>query len=240
MTENFEEMTVAELKELLKERGLPVSGKKAELIERLSEQSVLDEPVEEEVEETTEEKVAEEVVEEDSSEDEEADVIDDDDFDDDDDFFEDWDEEDEIHIARQKPELDEATNAALKLRKEQADSMPSFRRQEWFRYKRLSRTGWRRPKGLQSKLRLNKKYRGSRVRIGHRKIASVRGLHSSGFEEVLVHGPDELEELNPKTQAVRIGATVGNRRRLKIHSRADDLGLRILNRRDITPRGDLR
>ena len=118
--------------------------------------------------------------------------------------------------------------------------MPSFRRQEWFRYKRLSRTGWRRPKGLQSKQRLNRKYRSSRVRIGHRKVASVRGLHSSGFEEVLIHGPDELEELDPKTQAVRIGATVGNRRRLKIHSRADDLGLRILNRRDITPRGDLR
>ena len=239
MTENFEEMTVAELKELLKERGLPVSGKKAELIERLSAQSVQEEPVEEEVEETAEEEITEEVVEEDDDEDIDA-IDDEDDFDDDDDFFEDWDEEDEIHIARQKPELDEATNAALKLRKEQADSMPSFRRQEWFRYKRLSRTGWRRPKGLQSKLRLNKKYRGSRVRIGHRKVASVRGLHSSGFKEVLVHGPDELEELDPKTQAVRIGATVGNRRRLKIHSRADDLGLRILNRRDITPRGDLR
>ena len=32
----LEELTVAELKKLLKERGLPVSGKKAELIERLS------------------------------------------------------------------------------------------------------------------------------------------------------------------------------------------------------------
>ena len=64
MTENFEEMTVAELKELLKERGLPVSGKKAELIERLSAQSVQEEPVEEEVEETTEEEITEEVLEE--------------------------------------------------------------------------------------------------------------------------------------------------------------------------------
>ncbi len=53
MTEKFEEMTVAELKELLKERGLPVSGKKAELIERLAEQPVQHEPVEEDVEETT-------------------------------------------------------------------------------------------------------------------------------------------------------------------------------------------
>jgi hypothetical protein len=33
----YENMTVAELKELLREAGLPVSGKKSDLIERLSE-----------------------------------------------------------------------------------------------------------------------------------------------------------------------------------------------------------
>ena len=33
----YESLTVAELKDLLRERNLPVSGKKAELIERLSE-----------------------------------------------------------------------------------------------------------------------------------------------------------------------------------------------------------
>ena len=33
----YENLTVAELKELLRERGLPVSGKKADLISRLSE-----------------------------------------------------------------------------------------------------------------------------------------------------------------------------------------------------------
>ena len=36
MTEEYESMTVAQLKELLKEQGLPVSGKKADLIERLA------------------------------------------------------------------------------------------------------------------------------------------------------------------------------------------------------------
>ena len=34
---DYESMTVAELKALLKEAGKPVSGKKAELIERLKE-----------------------------------------------------------------------------------------------------------------------------------------------------------------------------------------------------------
>ena len=72
-------------------------------------------------------------------------------------------------------------------------SMPKFRRQEWFRYFRLARTGWRKPNGYQSKQRLNMKYRTPMVRIGHRKIASVRGLHPSGFEEVLVKTPSDLE-----------------------------------------------
>ena len=36
---DYENMTVAQLKELLKEAGLPVSGKKADLIARLSESS---------------------------------------------------------------------------------------------------------------------------------------------------------------------------------------------------------
>ena len=34
---DYEDMTVAQLKELLKEAGLPVSGKKADLIARLQE-----------------------------------------------------------------------------------------------------------------------------------------------------------------------------------------------------------
>ncbi|HIL65104.1 MAG TPA: hypothetical protein EYG33_02940, partial [Candidatus Poseidoniales archaeon] len=47
---DYENMKVAELKEHLKEAGLPVSGKKADLITRLQDQSPA--PVEEVVEET--------------------------------------------------------------------------------------------------------------------------------------------------------------------------------------------
>ena len=35
MAEDYESMTVAQLKEVLKEQGLPISGKKSELIARL-------------------------------------------------------------------------------------------------------------------------------------------------------------------------------------------------------------
>tara|TARA_B100001996_G_scaffold97463_1_gene72968 strand:+ start:22 stop:675 length:654 start_codon:yes stop_codon:yes gene_type:complete len=208
-------MTVAELKELLKEAGLPVSGKKADLIARLEEAGA---PVE-----TTEEVVEEEV--------EEVEEVNDD-FDDFDD--EDWDEDDEeeyFHVAKQKPELDDSTKAALEARKTQKKSQPKFRRQEWFRYKRLSRTGWKRPRGDDSSQRKNRKYRSPLVRVGYGKIAAARGLHPSGFEEVLVQRPEDLDGIDPAVQAARVGGTVGGRKRALIHERADELGIRVLNRR---------
>ena len=208
MTEEYESMTVAQLKELLKEQGLPVSGKKADLIARLMESSGAEE---EEVVEAAEDAAEE------------------------DDFFEedeDWDDdEDEGHVAKQKPVLDEATQEALALRAAQKKKTPSFRRTEWFRYKRLSRSGWRAPHGMDSKQRRNYRYRGSLVRVGHGKVAEARGLHPSGFREVMVHNINDLEPIDPETQAARIGRTVGGRKREHIHARADELGIRILNRR---------
>jgi large subunit ribosomal protein L32e len=79
--------------------------------------------------------------------------------------------------------------------------------------------------------RKNLKYRGSKVRIGHGKVSTARGLHPSGFKEVLVYNSLDLEDMNPASEAARIGATVGGRKREQIHLKADELGIRILNRR---------
>ena len=218
MSDEFENMTVAQLKDVLRDRGLPVSGKKAELIARLMEESE-NPPVEDAP-----------TIEEDDYED---------DFDDEDDFFEEEDDWDDLHTARQKPVLDEETSDALKFRASQKKKQPAFRRQEWYRYRRLARSSWRKPKGMHSSMRLNRKYRPPMARIGYRKITSARDLHPSGFQEVLVHKASDLEGLDPERQAIRIGATVGNRKRINIHERANDLGLRVLNRRRIERRGDL-
>ena len=216
----YESMTVAELKDLLRDAGLPVSGKKADLIARLEEAA--DTPAEaEELEEIVEEETG----------------VEEDEFESDDFFADEW---DDCPTARQKPVLDDDTKAALATRAAQKKKTPSFRRQEWFRYKRLSRTGWKKPRGDDSSQRKNRKYRSALVRVGYGKIAAARGLHPSGFEEVLVNKSSDLEGLDPETQAVRIAKTVGNRKRSTIHDRADDLGLRVLNRRRISRRGDLR
>ncbi|MEC7462042.1 MAG: 50S ribosomal protein L32e [Candidatus Thermoplasmatota archaeon] len=217
---DYEKMTVAELKDLLKELGLASSGKKADLIARLE---AADEDVSQEVQEEVDEEV-------------EEDFDEDDDFDD---FDDDWDEEEQIHRAKQKPELDDSTKKALSLRSSQSRKQPKFRRQEWYRYKRLSRSGWRKPKGYQSKQRLNMKYRTPMARVGYGKVRAAKDLHPSGFIEVLVHNSASLDEIDPKTHAIRIGKRVGNRKRIAIHNKADELGIRILNRRSIEKRGDL-
>jgi large subunit ribosomal protein L32e len=218
MSDNYEDMTVAEIKALLKEAGLKVSGKKSELIERLVEAQ--DAPEESEVVED----VADDV---DENTDDSAEDVEEDDWDD-----EDWDEEeDEGHVAKQKPVLSEDMKLALALRDEQKKKTPAFKRTEWFRYKRLSRSGWRAPHGMDSKQRRNYKYRSSLVRVGHGKVAAARGLHPSGFREVMVHNTVDLEIIDPETEAARVGKTVGGRKREQIYSRADELGIRVLNRR---------
>ena len=217
MAEEYEGMTVAELKALLKERGLPVSGKKSELIDRLSDNQ------EEEIVDTEE---IESPAADESSADEDFDDDADEDWDDD------WeDDEDEGHVAKQKPVLSDDLKVALALRFEQKKKTPTFKRTEWFRYKRLSRSGWRAPHGMDNKQRRNFKYRSSLVRVGHGKVAAARGLHPSGFREVMVHNTGDLEIIDPETEAARVGKTVGGRKREQIYSRADELGIRVLNRR---------
>ena len=208
MTEDYESMTVAQLKELLKEQDLPVSGKKSDLVARLQEAAGLsDEVVNDEAPEAAE--------------------SDDEAWDDGD-----WDEEaDDVYMVKQKPVLDDDMKAALALRAAQKKKTPSFRRTEWFRYKRLSRSGWRAPHGMDNKPRRNYKYRGSLVRIGHGKVAAARFLHPSGFREVMVHNTADLESMDPETEAARVGASVGGRKREHIYARADELGVRVLNRR---------
>ena len=133
------------------------------------------------------------------------------------------------YVVKAKPELDEATTDALAKRAMISGRRPAFKRQEWFRYSKLGEK-WRKPKGIHSKMKRQLKRRPPMVDIGFRGPVAARDLHPSGFEEVLVYNVDGLEGIDPKKQAVRIGGTVGTKKRIAIEDRADELGIRVLNR----------
>ena len=134
------------------------------------------------------------------------------------------------YVVKKKADIDAETADALAKRALISGRRPAFKRQEWFRYAKFKDSTWRKPKGIHSKMKRRLKRRGPIVDIGFRGPASVRGLHPTGFEEVLVFNTDALEGLDPKKQAIRIGGTVGTKKRMAIEDRADELGIRVLNR----------
>jgi large subunit ribosomal protein L32e len=132
------------------------------------------------------------------------------------------------YIVKKKPILTKDQLKQLKIRKQIKKRTPKFLREEWFRYKRIP-NNWRRPDGITSKMRINLKYRPNKVRVGYRGPKKIRELHSSGFEEVLIHNIYELQNIDNKKQAIRIGSTVGTKKRIEIEKEAENLDIRILN-----------
>ncbi len=93
------------------------------------------------------------------------------------------------------------------------------------------KNSWRKPKGGDSKMRKEKKGKPPLVKVGYRKPKSQRNIHPSGYRETLVHNPEEAKEVDPETHAIRIGSTVGGRKREKILEVAEEKGLKVLNDR---------
>ena len=107
---------------------------------------------------------------------------------------------------------------------------PKFRRQESWRYKRVG-DSWRKPHGVDSKMR--KKVKGWPVSptTGYRSPKKTRGLHPSGFVETRVHTVADLAGIDPELQAIRIARTVGGRKRVEIMALAEEKGIHVLNPR---------
>jgi large subunit ribosomal protein L32e len=129
-------------------------------------------------------------------------------------------------LVDKTPELDEETERLLTERSRV--SKPQFNRQDYHKKKRVP-TSWRRPRGKLSKQRKGVKGKGDTVEAGFRSPEAVRGLHPSGFEEVRVHNTDDLESVDPDTEAVRIASKVGGRKREQIEEVAEDREIRVLN-----------
>ena len=104
---------------------------------------------------------------------------------------------------------------------------PNFVRQDAHKKSKLG-TKWRKPRGLQSKLRLSFRGHGVDPNPGYGAPRATKG-QIKGLEPVTVANVAGLEGLDKAKQGVIVSRTVGNRSRAAIMKKALELGLTVLN-----------
>lgn len=83
---------------------------------------------------------------------------------------------------------------------------------------------WRRPRGIDVHFR---KEDGLVVDTGYKTPNAIRSLHPSGLAECRVFNENDLAGM--QNVVIRIGSTVGKRKRKQIRLKAKEMGLRVLN-----------
>jgi large subunit ribosomal protein L32e len=121
---------------------------------------------------------------------------------------------------------------ALQARKRAKHKKPEFLRSESWRYSKLSES-WRRPRGLDHKMRRKIKGWPPMVSTGYKGPKVARGLHPSGYWEVLIHNVQEVSKVDSKTQAARIAHTVGKKKRAEIIAEAKKKKVVLLNAKEV-------
>jgi large subunit ribosomal protein L32e len=120
------------------------------------------------------------------------------------------------------------TTEIKRLIRVRTDKGATFKRDGYGKKRQLS-DSWRKPRGQHNKQREQKKAKGALPKPGFGSPVAVRGMHPSGFFEVLVFSVRELDGIDPKTHAIRLGATVGDRTRLGLQEKALAAGFKVLN-----------
>jgi len=115
----------------------------------------------------------------------------------------------------------------LSLRKHIKQKQPHFIRQDYHKIKCLKRA-WRIPTGKHAKIRYGK--------AGHRYMVtpgygSPREVY--GFEGIRVCTVKEVEAVDPETQGIIISSSVGNKKKIEIIKKAQELSIKVINLRDL-------
>lgn len=108
------------------------------------------------------------------------------------------------------------TEELLKTRARMKARKPHFTRQDQHKKNETKNTGWRRPRGIHSKMREGRRGYKRKISIGWKSPRLVSGLDRSGLAPVLIHRVHDLEGINPKTQGLVLASGVGSKKRIAI------------------------
>ena len=120
----------------------------------------------------------------------------------------------------------------LSLRKHIKQKQPHFIRQDYHKIKCLKRA-WRIPTGKHAKIRYGKAGHRYMVTPGYGSPREVYGLCPSGFEGIRVCTVKEVEAVDPETQGIIISSSVGNKKKIEIIKKAQELSIKVINLRDL-------
>ncbi len=118
--------------------------------------------------------------------------------------------------------------ALLALRKKIKADKPDFIRQDAHKKLRLAKN-WRKPKGLHSKVRENRRGYVSNLKRGFGSPVAVKGLHHSGLQPVLVTHLAQLARMDKTKQGIVLSGRVGARKKMAILKEAEIQKVKVLN-----------
>lgn len=87
---------------------------------------------------------------------------------------------------------------------------------------------WRKPRGVDSKMRLGKKGHRKKPSQGYRSPKLVRGRNKTGLKMVRACSLKDLENL-PKDVGLIVSSRVGNKKRFEIIKKAQELKIKVIN-----------
>lgn len=124
--------------------------------------------------------------------------------------------------------MDDESRRLFNVRKVLKGKKPDFKRTDSHKLKRLD-SNWRRPRGLQGKQRKHIKAKGALAQVGYGSPVAVKGLHPSGYADILVRNVGDIDAIDATIEAIRIARTIGAKKKAVIEEKAAELGIKVLN-----------
>ena len=106
-----------------------------------------------------------------------------------------------------------------------------FARHQSDQFMRIRDSSWRKPKGIDGRVRRRFKGAIPMPSVGYGSDKQTRNIHPHGFKTVVVNNVAELEMLmmHNRTYAATVASAVSSRVRTQIVERAEQLAIRVTN-----------